>query len=474
MMQEQMVGRVNDRTNERSNRDGKKVMRTNGNENQSTGRGGAGASTLVRACQQRRSTCFFMFLFLLILLSSNVLAFGMKPTQAKFDFSPGQEYAGQFVVTTNPSEIGAAKIVLKGDLAEYIDIAKEVTLASDETSIPYTLRLPETLEPGEHVLKVLIEEDIPVEDEGITAKIRLTYKIIVTVPVPEKHISVKLDIKQGKDILGIVANIKNVGTLDVSQVSPQVTVTDSSGEEIGAVAMPPKALNVAQSATFEDTITTKDLKNGIYKATAAVAYDEGELEIAKEFAVGVPLATVIRKDTKFNANEINDFTFDVKSDWNEPLNGVTGTMSVSKDNERISTFASEPFDLAPHATTGVKSFFDARNIVAGNYDAVLTLTYPSGTYKDEFTISLFGADELESAPIPWVRIGLIAILVFNGLIAVYVVSKKVFKKGSVNQTLTGALGTYVNNARKRGLSDQQIKAQLLKAGWKNEQLKGLN
>ena len=417
---------------------------------------------------------------MLLCVVTSVSAFGLKPTQTRLEFSPLLEHEGQFVVTTNPEEVDAAKIVVEGDLAAYVEIAKDVLLTGEATSIPYTLTLPESLGPGEHLAKIIIEEEVPVEEEGLTAKIRLAYKIIVTVSVPEKHISVKLDVKKGKGILGtksasgarvqesndflsITANVKNVGTLDVSQVTPQVTVTDLSGNDIGTIAMPSKALGIAQTAIFEESLVTGELPNGIYRATASVAYDEEELKITKAFTIGLPLASVSRKDTKFKANEINDFTFDIKSDWNELLQGMTASVTVSKDSERITGVASEPFDLKARDTQSVKTYFDARNIIAGTYDATIVLTYPGGASQEDFEIELFGKDLPGN---PWVKIGLIAIIAFNGLIGLYVVTQKVMKKPAAQDPLAA----YVQKARTMRYTDAQIKEQLRKSGWKDEEI----
>ncbi|MEK6849065.1 MAG: hypothetical protein AABY01_00690, partial [Nanoarchaeota archaeon] len=65
--------------------------------------------------------------------------------------------------------------------------------------------------------------------------------------------------------------------------------------------------------------------------------------------------------------------------------------------------------------------------------------------------------------------GLIALLIFNGLIAIYVVSRIVQRKPAIKDGLV----EYVDNARKKGYSNEQIKQMLLKAGWPAERVKGV-
>lgn len=414
--------------------------------------------------EKRNVNKIIMLLVMVICLSTMVSAFGMRPTLNSIDFSPGTTHEGQFVVTTNPEEVGRARLIADGDLAEYITLPSEFVDLGEETSIHYSITLPDSLSPGEHVGKILVEEDIETPEGAISAKIRLTFKIIVNVAIPEKHIKASIDVKVEETSLGVTASVKNVGSLDVQQVSPQITIANPNGE-VAAFAMESQPLGVAQSAEFKEDVPVSDLKNGIYTVTAAIAYDEGELEVKKEFSVGVPLMSVARKDTKFEAGVINEFTFDVQSDWNEPLNGVVASVAVSQDGSRKASFASEKFNLDAREKSGVKTYFDASNLAAGTYDATVTLTYPSGAAQDVFEIELFG----DTPQKKWSSTGLIALLIFNGLIAIYVVSRIVQRKPAIKD----GLAEYVDNARKKGYSNEQIKQMLLKAGWPAERVKGV-
>ncbi len=456
MMQIETSGKKNETSyaDERSNLGGKKVTqeRTNGNGINSTGRAARGA----QSGHERRILQFSFAFLLLILLSSNVSAFGLRPTLNRIDFSPGQTTEGQFVVLTTPEEVGQARLIADGELAKYITLPSEYIKLGQETSIPYSITLPEKLSPGQHIGKILIEEDIEAPEGALTAKIQLAFTIYVNVAIPEKHIRATIDIKVEENALGVTTKVKNIGSLGVANVAPQITISNPTGT-IASVDMIAKPLEIAESADFTQQIPINNLKNGIYTATAAIAYDEGTLIITKEFSVGVPLASISRSDTTFKAGEINAFTFDVQSDWNSQLNGVTASVAVSQDGERKASFASEKFDLAPRDNVGIKTHFDATKLTAGTYDAAITLTYPDGSAMNEFKIDL-----LDTTKKGWFGPGLFAIIVFNALIAIYVITRIVLRKPNLPKS---GLEEYVANARAKGYSTEQIRQLLMKAGW---------
>ncbi len=462
----------NDGANKRSNLGGKKLYRGNGNKQQSTGRAARGASTIVRACHERSRFNVINFVLLLILCSTLVSAFGIKPVEQHLAFAPSLEFDGQFTVVRDTPETTIVRLSPSEELADYISFASGfVTLTGTETQIHYHLALPETLKPGRHLGVIYVEQGLSPDSDGISGRIRLPYKVNVNVPFPDKYIEATLDVKSKGTSLGITATVENKGLEQIEKVNPTIAITDAE-QKIASVALDSQPLSVATVATFQRVIDVGTLKSGLYRATGAFAFDQNVLEIIKDFAIGNPTITITTQDTFFKIGEVNVFDVNVANDWNAPLRNMRAEVTILKSGAEITQYTSEPFDLDVGENRPIAAYFDTRSVPEGTYSAKVIVTYEGGQAEELFSIEVVGVTDYDTrvaasravSVIPWGSAGFIVLLIINGLLVVFI-ALKLRAKPEDTASADDSVAKFVKKARAMGFTTDEIRQKLGKEGW---------
>lgn len=413
-------------------------------------------------------------LIFLLMFSTAALAFGIRPAQKTIEFVPGATYDDRFTIVRDSGEPANVRVYAEGELAPYITFDQDtLTLEGIEADIRYHVKLPLQIEPGESLGRIMVEQQLPAGEDGIGARIRITFKIHVTAPYPERFIGGALDVTSAGYDLAVKTTIQNLGTTSLAQVHPVVTITDAADAKVTQVSLPTKPLPIATTETFERTVTLPGIKNGVYRATAAITYDGALLELIKEFTIGNPTVTVAYKDQYFKAGEINAFNFEVVNQWNAPIENIVARFSIQGNGQELAAFKTERFSLAAHERKRVTAYLDARKLAPGQYSAMLSIVHDAGSIDEPFLIELLEIDEYEQklteapATLPWAPLaGLIALLVFNTLIIGMIILKLV--KRSKEGDASDAVAAFAAKARKLGFDDAEIRQRLQKAGWSEQ------
>ncbi len=413
-----------------------------------------------------------LFIFIFLLATAAVTALGIKPAQQRLHYTADTVYEGQFTVIRDTPETSIAHLIPDGPLAPYISFATEyVTLEGAETVIHYTLELPAGLPPGEVTSRILVEQALTPGADGIGAKLILPFTVRVNVPYPEKFVTASLDVVTHETSIDVTTTVENKGEQAVGQVKPQISITNAAQQQVATSTVAPEALGLFEKKTFEKNIGTGKLPSGLYRATAAIAFDEDAISVVKDFSVGVAIVRVVSKEQFFKAGDVSPYTIEVQNEWNAPLTDIVASLSVKQNGREVASTKTAPFDLQLLEKRRVTAYLDARNLAPGTYDAVLKIAHEASISEYPYTIELLGSDEYAKRPTSlsantksWSFFGLSVLLLVNGAIALFVVMKILRKKPEMSSA-DQAIGEFVNKARKMGFDDANIRQQLAKTGW---------
>lgn len=414
-----------------------------------------------------------LYLLVFVLASVAVSALGVKPAQQLLHYAPDTEYEGKFTLLRDTPEKSIAELSAEGELAEYVSFpSKYVTLEGQETKIEYEIKLPEGLSPGEHTTRILIAQALTPGADGIGARIVLPFTIRINVPYPEKFVKASLEVIPSGSQLTVAATVENLGEKTVDAVAPRVSITDVFKQQVTTIPLDAEPLGLFEKKTFEKTVEIGKLKSGIYRATAAVTYDGNTVAVVKDFTIGVPIIGVLHKEKFFKAGDVSPFTLELENQWNAPLKNVVATLIVKSKGQQVAGVRTDPFDLDIREQRRVTSYLDARSLVPGTYEALLTITYEGGSTEDPYTIEVVPVDayadaiasERQGFSLSWTFAGLTLLLLFNAGIAVFIVSRLLMKKPEPNSA-EKAIADFVVKAHRMGFDDAHIRDQLVKTGW---------
>ena len=398
----------------------------------------------------------------------------------RLHFTPDTVYEGQFNLLREEDMLETIQLSADGELGQYITFEKDyVIFTGYEQSVRYKLSLPESLPPGKHYAYIYADQGFATTEDSVSSRLRLGYKIEVFSPYPEKYIKAALDIRPGKDnAIGVSAIVQNLGTEAIEQVVPTVTITNGP-IEVASVELAPKPVGVTETSYFEDVIRLGDLQGGVYRATAAIAYDDQQLEVVRDFVIGTPLELYVETPV-FRAGDINNFVINVRNLWDKQVMDASVSAVVRSGDKTVASFSTPSFDIGAFDTERVTAYFDARTLAPGTYQALLALTHDGETIETVIPIEVVNQGDYQkklqlleqpaslfSKGSSGVAIGLGVLIFFNAILAVIVITKLVRRKPDATTTADEAVISFIRKARGMGFTEDEIKQKLQKDGWAN-------
>ena len=382
-------------------------------------RNGVGSSSTTTPPYLR--LCSFLFLF--ILAATLVTAFGIKPAQQSYAFQPYLDATGQFTIVRENAEATEAHLTAEGDLAPYLSFDQEyVALSGSETSIKYHLTLPEELPSGQQVGLIAVEEQAP-EGTAIGAKVRLLYKVFVNVPYPDDYVNASIDVTASEGKLTVTATVHNWGTADLASVEPVVRI-ERDGKLLATLTLPARAITAGATEVFTETMDEPE-QEGVYYAVADITHDNGQIEILKEFVIGMPTIALLRHTPYFKAGEVNAFNITLENQWNAPISGIIPEFSLLDNEQPIVSVRGQPLHLDKDERKSVLNYIDLRSVAPGKYGGMLTLTYPQGAEVERFPIEVLTAEDYAKKGrwSPWM-VGIIILVAINAALGIVLLLRR--------------------------------------------------
>jgi len=322
----------------------------------------------------------FLVFSLMLLLVSNVSSLGISPGRKIIDFLPSQEVSGSFKIINSENRQLSLSISIDGDLGERFILPEKIINLNpgEEKIVDYKFNLPEGLSPGNHIQEIVVSESSLSSEGSIGATVGVISQVYIKVPYPGKYAELEFNVESvevGQNVLfSIIAS--NVGEESIEDLSAIIDIFDRDDNRIGTISS--EKIKIPKGDKKSISVSWKaDVEAGEYLARAKISYAEENIELEKDFRIGVEtldLNSVIVK--QYSLGGIAKFEMNVQSKWSEDISNVYSQTNVFDSNKKmIADFKSPTDDIFALANQTLFSYWDTEGIKEGIYDAVIYLRY---------------------------------------------------------------------------------------------------
>ena len=174
------------------------------------------------------------------------------------------------------------KVYSEGALSDYIQFDRETyAIGPEGRDIPFTIKLPKLIPPGENEIDLVVEIDDPWFQEkklAFAAKLRLVHELVISGEIPDKFIKATLEVDEQDTFLDISANVQNIGRKSLYSVQPFFKILDHE-DVVDSFEINSKFLDPGTSDTFSKKLSIIDFNRGEYQLDALIEYDEKSLTL---------------------------------------------------------------------------------------------------------------------------------------------------------------------------------------------------
>lgn len=326
----------------------------------------------------------FILLLVGIFMISSVYALGVSPGRTTIDFKPDTQKIVNFEIINSGNSDMNVVLSVQGELAEYISLSSsEIFIPANEHSktISYSVNFPSSLEPGLRIGKIFIME-VPKNTEtggsAVLATLAVVTQLYVNVPYPGKYATSEMfvyDANEGEDVTFIFP-VMSRGEFDLTSVKANVDIYNSLSEKVDSFNT--NSIKISSGERKELVYKWKaDVPIGEYRAVATVIYDEGVINLEKQFSVGSKeLVLQEISVNNFILGEIVKLEMLVENKWSEPISGVHIETKIKNDfGDIVSSFESASYDVDSLAKQVFMSYWDTAGVKVGSYNAEVSIKY---------------------------------------------------------------------------------------------------
>ncbi len=389
-------------------------------------------------------------LVLFIVLSSQVFSWGVLPARQLAPFTTSPQSLSLEMKNTDYSE-GYFTVSFAGDLAPYAQYnGGTIYVPADQSSfeVPFTLTLPDELEPGKRTLKIVLKE-VPSSNSDATLGSLLTLvgEVIVNSPQQGNYVTAQLFIDQvaGSKDVPFTITLLNKGD-DAVVVYADVLITGPTNQKVASWSTDKVILDYLGSSKIE-TYWPGEKDSGLYYAEITLHHGDKSQTIRKEFVVGSKeVISETISSSNFNLGDIVPLRVTVANKWNDVMEGVFAEIFVlTEDGQLVQSFKSVPESLFANSKKDLVAYWNTNNLLTGYYDLNVIINFPGGQTQKQYPV-IVSLDELkvsneltgqviddssEGGNGSLLIILLIVLIVSNAIIIVYF---KRMKKGGKPQT----------------------------------------
>ena len=340
-----------------------------------------------------------VYLILLVIMSTSVLAIGVSPPKVTLDFEDGFERTFQFVVINNGGPSRVQVEVHGSDLAQYVTVENpEFDLPRGQTPMEVTLKfpnyedLPNTY--GRQIIRIRILETA-FSSGAFAANTGVEPWIVVYVPVPGEYgvvDRINVPTVQAGETTEATVTIRNRGTERLVNKQGRVTILSVNEEVVDVLDLPPITVEPDETQDYTVTVPSQNYASAKYIAEASFIFNpENNPETRRtNFFVGSTDVQLLSYTQDLVEGEINEFEVQLQSLWSAPLEAVRGAIvDFEGENQDLPVI-----DFAPYQATTVKTFLDVPflnespfNTNTGenySYQTTLELRFPTGETSEAF------------------------------------------------------------------------------------------
>jgi|TARA_Y100000034_G_scaffold53415_1_gene65577 hypothetical protein len=310
-------------------------------------------------------------------------AIAIVPARQTIDYKPGETIQLSFGVGKFGDGM-TYETLFSGD---YPDNALLVREEFNSLTVDFTMPLNAT--PGQHQFLVGVKQK-PVEEthDGIVALSEIYSQVRFYVPYPARYAEISLDnvdVAVGK-MAYFTTYFKNYGKETLNTVTGNISVIDLHNRIVAIIPLSNRSdIFSLQNTEMFGQWNTENQSAGIYKLLARVDYDGIEVTAEAEMRVGTMSVNIdsIRAVGTVQSGVVK-LNIDISSMWNEPLDNIYATGTVSKATTLLADMKSASTLLPAWGKATLVLYWDVLGLDVGVYDVKVQLYY-EGTVKETST-----------------------------------------------------------------------------------------
>lgn len=342
-----------------------------------------------------------VFTSILVLISSSVLAIGIRPAFTSIDSNEVTQLEGSFWVINSNNQNLDLEIKLQGEMSQYVELdIDSLSFREDDDSkeVSFTVSLPDEVFPGNSIATIIVEEElISTGQNVVSSKLILKHKIKIQGEYPDKYVTAKLNFKETEDDFQVISEVENLGQEDIEQVQTTYYVNNQEQITIETLVSNTESLGQGKNKLFTSALSKGLLSQGEFEVVAIVEYDGNIVEVIKTLFYGKPEVEVTYFNEYFTANEINPYVMELLNKWNEKVENVFVDIEVKKEDQNIGEFRTKSIDIKAFAREKIEDYYDASGIDEGEYVFSMVVNFWN-TYKmdqQEFEVTLLNKKDQE-------------------------------------------------------------------------------
>jgi len=352
--------------------------------------GGIGSSSSVAS--PRSSINKIIIIMLLLVLTINLVSgIGVVPSSKDILLDTNQK---EFPIKILNSENEEYTVVLyvEGDLEEYISLSKELiefTENKEEQIVTVKLNIPEGIEEGEHLNKIIVRK-INTANSQITANINLGIKLRITVPYTDAFLTAKLltpNFEQNKEN-NFVLEIENKGIKNAVGVSSLIEIYSPTNEKLQTITIEKKTIEAKKKKQLLIS-WTPTFPNGKYFAKASIIYNGKTIISEKVLTIGTPELSIEEISTgSFKLGGIASFDLIINNNWAETITNAYADVEISQEGNLLAKTETPTKNIPPLGKEVFTAYWDTQGLAPGGYQMLVNLNYLGMSKSEEFNIIL--------------------------------------------------------------------------------------
>jgi hypothetical protein len=319
---------------------------------------------------------FVNIIFLISLLNASI---GITPPKVEIDFKPNASYmVGFSVINVDPNQTFI--VSLDGDFSEYAKVDKKFLKGAESFTVYIDLPKDGGI-PGKKTIGVHVKENNNDSGGGgIGTLLEIVPWIVIKVPYPGKYGQIKSffssDANEGESFY-FSLELENLGS---EELEPNVNIeVYSDNKLLDKYNLGSKIIETKSVSVFEKTVNINKYPAGTYNVIAYVRLNDPSGTIIKgktTLRVGSLFVDVINWTKEAYKDKINPFDIEVESKWNNNIKNIYAEVNVTSENGTfVDFFKTSPVSLDRWGKGFLNGFFNAENLIEGNYKANITLFY---------------------------------------------------------------------------------------------------
>ena len=338
-----------------------------------------------------------ILLLVIILLIENVYALGVTPARTTIDFSPGLEKTVSITIINSEHKDMNLVIYAQGELNSSIFLNENsIKISAEEESkqLSYNIVLPGNLPPGLNKGEVVIlqlPEKSGTSEAYVGSALAVVTQLYVYVPYPYKYAEASLNIvnaeKDGEAVF--IIPVVNRGELGLDSVYANVDIYNELNSKVASF----NTVKISLESGERKEIVHKwkaDVPIGTYRAVVTLSYDEGTINLEKQFNVGSPDLELQQIEVNdFSLGEIAKFEMLIENKWSEKISGTYSQTEVyNKKGEVMADFKSSNYDIPALSKKIIVSYWDTVGVSEGNYETKVYLKYGEKSFQKNLELKV--------------------------------------------------------------------------------------